>query len=103
MRITIEHIEIPLEKINGYLLVPKDNNDKSAFLANLGYTIANSDELINDIKQLVVINDVHLQQKSVFGDMYAVKGKLRNFAVVTIWLLAIDSVNYRFITLFPDK
>jgi hypothetical protein len=51
VRITRENIEIPTEKITGYLLVSKEKNDKSAFLANLGYTLNNWSELINDIRQ----------------------------------------------------
>jgi hypothetical protein len=34
MHIHLEYIEIPEEKITGYLLVAKEKNDKSAFLAN---------------------------------------------------------------------
>ena len=52
---------------------------------------------------MVSANEAYLQQKTAFGDIYEVKGELRNFGVVTIWLLAINSENYRFITLFPDK
>ncbi len=44
-----------------------------------------------------------MQQQTPFGDMYEVEGNLKNFGVITIWLPAIDSEHYRFITLFPDK
>jgi len=69
----------------------------------LGYTASNWDELVNDIKKIVAENEANLQQQTPFGDMYEVKGDLKNFGIVTIWLLAIDSEHYRFITLFPDK
>jgi hypothetical protein len=103
VRIPIDHLEIPAGKITQYLLVSKEKNDKSAFLANLGYTINNWGDLVNDIKQLININEAHLQQTTAFGNIYEVKGQLKNLAVVTIWLLATDAENYRFITLFPDK
>ena len=103
MRIAPEQIEIPLEKITGYLLIAKEKNDKSAFLANLGYTIITWTDLINDIRQLAQSNDAYLQQKTPFGDIYEIRGRLRGLGVVTIWLLTVDSGKFRFITLFPHK
>jgi hypothetical protein len=102
MHIPIDKIEIPPEKITDYLLVLKEKNDKSAFLAQLGYTIENWSLLIDDIKSIVADNEAILQQNTPFGDMYEVKGKLKGFGIITIWLLAIDTEKYKFITLFPD-
>ena len=101
MIIPVDKIEIPEEKLTDYLLVQKEKNDKSAFLYKLGYTKDNWNELLNDIKYTATHNEAVLQQSTPFGDMYEVKGKLKNFGVVTIWLLAIDSEKYKFITLFP--
>ena len=56
-----------------------------------------------DIEKLVLANDAHLQQRTVFGDIFEVKGKLKHKSIITVWLLAIDAKHYRFITLFPDK
>ena len=103
MRIAAEQIEIPREKITGYLLVPKEKNDKSVFLANLGYTIDNWSDLAYDIEQLVLTNEAELQQNTSFGDIYEVKGRLRLRAVVTIWLIEVRSTHFRFVTLFPQK
>ena len=103
MHIPIEKIEIPDEKITDYLLVQKEKNDKSEFLNRLGYTAERWKELVSDIKKIVAENEAQLQQQTPFGDMYEVKGELRGFGIVTIWLLAVDSEHYRFITLFPDK
>ena len=103
MHIPAEQVEISAEKITDYLLVQKEKNDKSEFLSSLGYRIENWSELEKDIRTLVDKNDAHLQKSTPFGDMYEVKGKLRNFGVVTIWLLTIDTEKFRFITLFPDK
>ena len=54
MQIALEYIEIPAEKITAYLLVAKEKNDKSHFLANLGYTLESWRELEKDIKNLVI-------------------------------------------------
>jgi len=101
MLIPVDKIEIPEEKLRDYLLVQKEKNDKSAFLFKLGYTKENWSELQNDIKFIATHNEAILQQQTPFGDMYEVTGNLKNFGVITIWLLAIDSEKYKFITLFP--
>ena len=56
MHISPHEIEMPITKITEYLLVKKEKNDKSAFLAKLGYTIENYNELVNDIKNLHIGN-----------------------------------------------
>jgi hypothetical protein len=101
MLIPVEKIEIPAEKLKDYLLVQKEKNDKSAFLLKLGYTKENWNELQDDIKYIATHNEATLQQQTPFGDMYEVKGKLKNFGIITIWLLAVDTEKYKFITLFP--
>lgn len=103
MHIPANKVEISAEKITDYLLVQKEKNDKSVFLAELGYTIENWNELEKDIRMVVEKNEAYLQRSTTFGDMYEVKGELRNFGVVTIWLLTVDTEKFRFITLFPDK
>ncbi len=102
MIIPAEKIEIPNEKLTDYLLVHKTKNDKSSFLEKLGYTVNNWDELKKDILELATHNEAKLQLHTEFGDMYEIKGKLKNFGIVTIWLLAIDTDKYKFVTLFPD-
>ena len=102
MIIPEEKIEIPEEKITNYLLVQKAKNDKSAFLFKLGYSMEKIKELTEDIKYIATHNEAVLQQQTQFGEMYEVKGKLKNSAVVTIWLLRVDTDKFRFITLFPE-
>lgn len=99
MKIIIEQ-----PKITDYLLVWKQKNDKSKFLNDLGYSIQNWEELKNDIEKIVLENHQVFQSSSPFGgDLYQVKGSLRNFGVITIWLLSEKNDNFRFITLYPDK
>ena len=102
MIIPIDKVEIAPEKITGYLLVKKQKNDKSAFLAKLGYTMENWNDLLEDIKKLVTDNNATLQNETQFGSFYQVKGKLRDFSVVTIWLQQNQKENFKFITLFPE-
>jgi hypothetical protein len=97
-------IVIEKQKITDYLLVWKPKNDKSKFLNDLGYTQENWEELKEDIKQIVIENDLVFQKSTPFGgDLYEVKGNLRNFGLITIWLLAEDKNLLRFVTLYPDK
>ncbi len=56
MLIKPEQLIIPEEKVLGYLLVKKDKNDKSEFLARLGFTKDNYKELIAEI---IVIATTH--------------------------------------------
>ena len=99
-------MEIIIEsaKITHYLLIPKEKNDKSKFLKELGYTIENWQELETDIRKIVIENEAIFQKDAPFdGKLFEVKGQLRNLEVVTIWLLLERPTIFRFITLFPDK
>lgn len=102
MKILEEQLEIPREKLTDYLLVPKEKNDKSKFLSELGYFQHNWEELAQDLKTLAAENEANLQSKTSFGEMFEINGKLKEKGVVTIWLLALGSNKYRFITLFPS-
>jgi hypothetical protein len=98
------NIIIDTAKITNYLLVPKDKNDKSKFLNELGYTLDNWEILVEDIKNIVLENEAIFQKESPFGgDLYEVKGQLRNFVVITIWLVLDNQNTFRFVTLFPNK
>ena len=101
MRIKIEQLIIPVEKITEYLLVVKLKTDKSKFLFSLGYSKENWKNLLEDIVEIAVNNDLVLQKMSEFGNLYSVSGKLRSKVVITIWLHEINSNLFRFITLYP--
>jgi hypothetical protein len=98
------NIFIDPAKITNYLLVPKDKNDKSKFLNNLGYSLDNWEDLAKDICKIAEENEAVYQKTSPFGgDLFEVKGQLRNFGVVTIWLLLDSENTFKFVTLFPNK
>ncbi|HNS39820.1 MAG TPA: hypothetical protein PKJ56_06185 [Promineifilum sp.] len=104
MRISDEAI-IPREKLLDYLLKPRRENDKSRFLARVGFTRENPDELERAIRQLVAENDAFLDRQNEFGLFYRVEGVLRGPTgarlIVTIWLQKTIDEHYRFITLKP--
>ncbi len=80
----------------------KRKNDKSKFLLSLGYSKENWQELLNDIKNIAVNNDLVLERASEFGNLYSIKGELKNKSIITIWLQQVKKNIYRFITLYPD-
>ena len=97
-------IVIEKQKISDYLLVWKQKNDKSKFLNDLGYSLQNWEELKDDIEKIVLENQRIFQNAAPFGgNLYQVNGNLRNFGVITIWLLAENNDTFRFVTLYPDK
>ncbi|MCY7351627.1 MAG: hypothetical protein LH606_13330 [Cytophagaceae bacterium] len=101
-------IDVPIvinpAKLTQYLLIVKEKNDKSAFLNRLGYTLANWQELETDIRSLVFENEAVFQNKAkTGGDLYQVRGVLRGWGIVSVWLLSDSETSFRFVTLFPDK
>jgi len=68
----------------------------------LGYFKHNWEELARDIKTIATENEAILQSETSFGKMFEIIGYLKGKGVVTIWLLALGSNKYRFITLFPS-
>ncbi len=102
MKIEAENIIIAKDKVVNYLLVYKQQNDKSEFLLKLGFSIKNYSELIDEILFIATHNDAILSRESVYGNLYKIEGHLRKKAIVTIWLEKIESGKYLFITLYPN-
>jgi hypothetical protein len=99
---------IPLEKVTRYLLVPLTRADKSAFLARGGYTLANAERLMQDIRAQMLALDALPAGINQFGQYYEIRGALRGpsgvaLRVKTIWMREHLSEVTRFITLLPDK
>jgi hypothetical protein len=53
-----ENIVIPDDKLLRYLLLPREENDKSEFLAIAGYTLATWEVLKHDLHHLARFNEV---------------------------------------------
>ena len=102
------NVIIPDDKLSKYLLLYKEKNDKSKFLAQAGFTQNNPDELKLAIYQLISIVEAIEDLTNEYGTFYRVEGELigvnqRNLFVVTIWLKRKIDNQFQFVTLKPKK
>ena len=84
--------------------LPKD--DKSKFLARIGYTLNNWQLLESDIREQILTQPAVLVETNQYGEKYAIRATLtgRNglsLNVLTIWMVR-DRLTY-FVTLVPDR
>lgn len=98
---------IPDAKLTQYLLVPRQEDDKSKFLAQAGFTQDNPDQLKQAILTLTQIHDVISDRQDKYGRYYRVEGDLIGpncaLAVVTIWIERAEDGNIQFVTLKPKR
>lgn len=107
MKIPIDAI-IPDDKVTHYLLVPREQDDKSKFLAQAGFTQDNPEQLKLAVRQLADIVEAIEDTTNEYGAFYRVEGELiginnRNLSVITIWLNRKNDGKFQFITLKPKK
>ncbi|MFE4106687.1 DUF6883 domain-containing protein [Almyronema epifaneia] len=108
MRLSLETV-IAEAKLTRYLLVWREADDKSMFLAQAGYTLENWQQLEADLRsQILPLEAVPSDEPNRFGDVYEIRGVLRgvndiDLAVVTIWMIEYETKVTKFITLYPDK
>ena len=102
-----EDVIIPRDKLTAYLLMPQPKNDKSAFLAQAGFTQENPDALEAAIRRLNRENDSTQDHENEYGRFYRVTGVLYGVTddldVVTVWIYSAIDGSYRFIALKPGK
>jgi hypothetical protein len=101
-------VVIPADKLLRYLLLPREEHDKSRFLAIAGYTLATWEVLARDLFELVRSQEVSDVTISPYGIKYEVRGALtgpnsRTLHVVTVWITLAATGETRFVTLFPDR
>jgi hypothetical protein len=98
---------IPREKLTHYLLIPRRKNDKSRFLAQVGFTQDNPDLLEQAIRQMIAENEAILDRQNEYGMFYRVEGDLYGpegiLSTVTIWIQLTKDNHYRFVTLKPAR
>lgn len=99
--------EIAHIKITQYLLMSRDEDDKSKYLALAGYTAAHADQLLHDLRSLLIA-DANFVQATDYGDKYEIRGILtgpngRMLRVVSIWMIERATGQTKFVTLYPDK
>ncbi|MBI2058394.1 MAG: hypothetical protein HYT87_01350 [Nitrospirae bacterium] len=96
------------QKLTGYLLCPRVDDDKSRFLALAGYTIENADRLMKDLREKILPLDAELFDRTEYGTKYRIRGSLagpngRVLRVVTIWMMEEATSQTKFVTLIPDS
>lgn len=103
-----ENTMIPDDKFLRYLLLPHAENDKSAFLALAGYTLATWEVLKRDLHELAQLHEVADTITSPYGIKHEIHGVLtgpngQTLHVVTVWITLEATGETRFVTLFPDR
>lgn len=103
-----EDVTIPKDKLVRYLLLRREESDKSRFLALAGYSLAQWEILERDLRQLIKTCEVSNVEISPYGTKYEVRGTLvgpngRTLHIVTVWIKLEATGETRFVTLFPDK
>ena len=69
-------VVIPPEKLTRYLLVPRERNDKSKFLARAGFIKENPAILERAIRDLIARNVAVQEGENQYGTFYQVTGEL---------------------------
>ena len=99
---------IATEKVTGYLLRWREEDDKSAFLAGAGYTLENAERLRTDIREQLMTREAEFVEQTEYGPKYRIRGALtgpngRALRVVTIWMEDEAAGKMKFLTLYPEK
>jgi len=99
--------EIAHIKATHYLLKLREEDDKSKFLAQAGYTAAHVEKLLQDLRGLLAA-DAEFVQKTEYGDKYQICGTLtgpngRALRIVSVWMIERATGKTKFVTLYPDK
>ncbi len=103
-----ENTLIAPEKLCNYLLLFKKRNDKSRWLAKAGYTLENWQDLKEGLRKQILSIDAVFIEKTGYGQMYEIKGKLTgpngsSIPVCTIWMIEAETGISKFITMYPDR
>ncbi|WP_013325679.1 DUF6883 domain-containing protein [Gloeothece verrucosa] len=99
---------IPDDKLTKYLLIYREQDDKSKFLSQAGFTHANPETLKNSLLELVSTTEAIEDITNEYGTFYRVEGEIigissKKLAVITIWLKRKIDNQIQFITLKPKK
>ena len=99
---------IARRKLTEYVLRHRDEDDKSGFLALAGYTLADADRLLNDLRSQVLPLEAEWIEDTEYGPKYRIRATLTGpnggrLRVVTIWMNEEATGTTRFVTLYPDK
>src|SRR5262249_52822430 len=103
-----EEVVIPEDRLVRYLLLPRQEDDKSQFLGIAAYTFATWEELAHALRNLAKSHEISDMTISPYGIKWEVWGILigpngQVLRVVTVWITLEASGETRFVTLFPDR
>lgn len=106
MKLPVDAI-IAREKLTDYLLRPRDDHDKSGFLAVAGYTTSDADRLEADMRSQLLPLDAAPAAETVYGEKFIVRGALtgpngRTLKVLSVWMVEKATGLTKFITLYPE-
>ena len=107
MKLPADSVIAP-EKLISYLLIRQARGDKSVFLATAGYTLANSEQLLRDLREQVLPHDAVLLERTKFGQFYEIHAPLVGpngitLRIRSIWMKEHLSSVAKFITLMPER
>lgn len=99
---------IASQKLTGYLLRKLPENDKSGYLAEVGYTPKNPERLETDLRNQILTCEAEFMETTEYGDKYSIHGELtgpngRMLKVITIWMTEDATGLTKFITHYPSK
>lgn len=102
-----EHAIVAEEKICDYLLNADHpvGGSKALWFASIGYTLANWQQLAEDLLHLAIARDDFIAKPSLFGVKYEVTGEIgrpgyRPATVVSVWIVEEDA-SPRLVTAYP--
>ncbi len=103
-----QNAQIASEKVREYLLSDTHpiGRYKAAVFRSLGYTSENWETLLEDLRNLLILNAEKLEA-SDFGTKYAIRGAIhgpsgRTEDIVSIWIIRTGEDFPRFITAYPE-
>jgi hypothetical protein len=99
---------VPIEKLTRYLLVPREWDDKSKFLAQAGFSLEEPQELLREIRRLAAEAEAVEDGENEYGVFLRAAGTLRGpngraLPVVTVWIRWHLDGRTRFVTLKPRR
>lgn len=99
---------IAREKLEDYLLRPRDDHDKAGFLALAGYDRDSVGMLDTDLRTQLLPLGAEIAGASVYGQKFVIRGTLtgpngRSLRVLSVWMLDNASGLTKFITLHPEQ
>lgn len=101
------HARIASEKLTHYLLRPREDHDKSGFLAIAGYSREHATQLEMAIRTQLLPFPATPAGKNPYGEKFIIRGQLtgpngRTLRVQSVWMLEKATGLTKFITLYPD-